>query len=79
MNNLKDKPLDRKLIEKQVEFIEKIQRVADVNLVNCGRCDSILFHDTKDEEIECPYCNFKSDPSDFPDYIYDGMVNNLCD
>lgn len=75
----KNKSLNRKLIEKQVEFIKKIQQIANVNLVDCGYCGSTFFHDTSDKEITCPYCECTSDPCDFPDAIYNGIINNLCD
>jgi len=60
-------------ILKQIALQNLIISKANVNLVNCGSCGSVLFHSTKDEEIECPFCDFKSDPCDFPDYFYTGL------
>jgi LSD1 subclass zinc finger protein len=74
-----DKPLNRKLIEQQVELMDRMRRMAKINLVNCGSCGSVLLHKRNAEEVTCPYCEFTSDQSDFPDFIYDGMINNLCD
>jgi uncharacterized Zn finger protein (UPF0148 family) len=74
-----DKKLNRKLIEQQVELMDNVRRLADINLVNCGSCGSVLLHERSDEEVTCPYCEFKSEQCDFPDFLYDGMINNLCD
>lgn len=74
-----EKKLNRKLIEQQVELMDKIRRFAKINLVNCGNCGSVLLHERDTEEVICPYCEFKSEQSDFPDFLYDGMINNLCD
>ena len=78
-NNQKDKKLNRKLIEQQVQLMDKMRRYARINLVNCGSCGSVLLHKRKAKDVTCPYCEFTSDQSDFPDFIYDGMINNLCD
>ena len=71
------KKIREKVIE-QINLQEKIQELANVNIVNCGNCGSIVLHDrgTKEkyiEEIICPYCDFKSEPCDFPDFLYRGM------
>ena len=29
------------------------------------------------ENIDCPYCNRIMDVSDCPDYLYDGLENNI--
>lgn len=69
-------------IEAQIELQNKIVALANVNLVTCGSCGSTMFHEVvvvtqemkKEEyEIECPYCDFKSEPCDFPDFFYTGM------
>jgi uncharacterized Zn finger protein (UPF0148 family) len=60
-------------ILKQIELQYEIVTKAKVNLVNCGSCGSVLFHSTKDKKIECPFCDFKSNPCDFPDYFYTGL------
>lgn len=64
-----------KIIE-QILLQEKIQSVG-FNIVNCGSCGSILLHEIEQEELECPYCDFTSNTSDFPDYLYSGIENNL--
>lgn len=74
------KTREQKIIE-QIELQNKIQS-AGFNIVNCGSCGSVVLHecvtiteDMAEEEysIECPYCDFKSEPCDFPDFLYDGM------
>lgn len=75
------KTREQKLTE-QIELQNRMVCEANINLVNCGNCGSVMLHeiviitqDMKEEEydIECPFCNFKSEPCDFPDYFYDGM------
>ena len=63
----------RDLIEKQIEFQHKIQSVG-INLVNCGSCGSVLFHECNDEEnIICPFCYEEMSKSDCPDFFYEGL------
>lgn len=76
---MSNKPLKRQLIENQIELIEKVIRLAKINIVNCCRCDSVILHQTKAKNITCPYCEHTSEQSDFEDFLYDGMVNNICD
>lgn len=73
------KTIREKVIE-QIQLQEEIQRVANINIVNCGNCGGMLLHRTTTiqdaEDITCPYCDFKSDPCDFPDFLYSGMENS---
>lgn len=57
----------------QIRLQNKIVLEAKVNLVECGNCGSTMFHEIVEDEVECPYCDMKSDPCDFPDFFYDGM------
>jgi hypothetical protein len=64
----------REKVLEQIALTEEIQKVAGINIVNCGGCGSVLLHKiNEDEDIECPYCDFKSEPCDFPDFLYRGM------
>jgi uncharacterized CHY-type Zn-finger protein len=65
-----------KIIE-QIHLQEKIQRIANINIVTCGNCASVVLHDRKDEEIDCPYCDSIMDVCDCPDYLYNGMQDNI--
>lgn len=76
----------REKVLDQIDLIEEVQRVAGINVVNCGSCGSVLLHrivpltmDTPEEEydITCPYCDFTSEPCDFPDFLYEGMEHSL--
>lgn len=49
---------------------------AKVNLVTCGSCGSVMLHEINQEEIECAFCDFKSEPCNFPDYFYNGFEFN---
>ena len=60
-------------LARQVELMEVILAKANVNMVTCGSCGSVLLHDKDDEEVDCPHCDFQSDPCDFPDFYYSNM------
>jgi uncharacterized CHY-type Zn-finger protein len=62
-----------KKILNQISLQQKMVSKAGVNLVNCGRCGSVMLHETNQDKIQCPFCSFKSDPCDFPDYFYEGL------
>jgi hypothetical protein len=67
------KTIREKVLE-QIGLAEEIQEIAGINIVNCGNCGEVLLHRiTEDEYIECPYCDCKSEPCDFPDFLYRGM------
>ena len=63
-------------MRKQYDILQDIQG-AGYNVVTCGNCGDVLLHDIKQEEITCPYCNYQSDPCDFPDLFYQGWDKNL--
>jgi hypothetical protein len=70
------KTIREKVIE-QIALQEELQSVSGINIVNCGSCGSVLLHKiTESEDIVCPYCNFTSEPCDFPDFLYSGMENS---
>lgn len=78
------KTIREKVLE-QIKLVEEIQGKAGINIVNCGDCGSVLLHrivpldlDTsvEDYQITCPYCDFTSEPCDFPDFLYRGMENS---
>lgn len=72
-NTMKSVEEKRKLIEKQIEFQSKIQSLG-INLVSCGSCGSIFFHECNEEEnVECPFCDTDMAKSDCPDYFYEGL------
>jgi hypothetical protein len=68
--------LKRDLVLKQIELQEDIQRLANINIVTCGHCGTVLLHKLN-EEVVCFSCkNTFKDPSDCPDYWYTGCENN---
>jgi hypothetical protein len=75
VNSIRDKVI------KQIDLITKVQNLANINIVNCGSCGAVVLHERfKDDdyvsEIECPYCHYRSEPCDFPDFLYTGMENS---
>lgn len=79
------KTIREKVLE-QIDLVEDLQSVAGINIVNCGNCGSVLLHKivplttwtpTEDYDITCPYCDFESEPCDFPDFLYEGMEHSL--
>jgi hypothetical protein len=73
------KKLNRTLVAEQVKLMNEVLSDAEVNIVNCGMCSSVLLHKTNAEQITCPHCEYTSEPCDFPDFIYDGILNNICE
>jgi hypothetical protein len=63
---------EQKILD-QIEMQNQIVVSAKINLVNCGHCGSVMFHRINEDLIECPFCDFKSEPCDFPDYFYEGL------
>jgi len=49
---------------------------AGFNLVGCGNCGSTFLHRTEHEVIECPFCDYRSEPCDFPDHFHDGFADS---
>jgi hypothetical protein len=79
------KTIREKLLE-QIDLVEELQYIAKINIVNCGNCGSVLLHKivplkmdrpAEDYDITCPYCDFTSEPCDFPDFLYRGMEHSL--
>ena len=63
----------RNLIINQIKLQNKIQSLG-INLVNCGNCGSIFFHECNEEEnVVCPFCYTEMAKSDCPDYFYEGL------
>jgi len=79
------KTIREKVIE-QIALQEEIQSLANINIVNCGHCGAVVLHrrvemsidnwEEGKDDIVCPYCDFTSEPCDFPDFLYDGMENS---
>lgn len=40
---------------------------AGFNVTTCGNCGNIKLHRTGTDYLECDYCDFKGDISEFPD------------
>lgn len=68
--------MKRNLIEKQIELQCKIIALTNVNVVTCGHCGSVLFHELNDNPIDCAFCESQLDQCDCPDLFYVGMEIN---
>ena len=66
----------RELVINQIELQKRIQQLAKVNVVTCGHCGTVLYHDIKDEEIVCFDCENILDIRDCPDFWFDGCEDN---
>jgi len=58
------------------EGYQKEMQGAGLNLVDCGSCGSTFIHRTSHEELECPFCDYRSEPCDFPDHFHDGFADS---
>lgn len=63
-----------KLLLEQIELQEKIQKIADVNLVTCAVCSTTLLHPLGDGEIQCHNCMVVSDLVNCPDIYYKSLI-----
>ena len=66
----------RDLAEKQIELQNRVIALANINIVTCGHCGSVLLHERNDELITCACCKHELDQSDCPDLWYEGCQNN---
>ena len=66
----------RQLAEKQIELQNRVIALANINIVTCGHCGSVLLHELNDKPIECACCKSELDQSDCPDLWYEGCQNN---
>jgi len=62
----------QKLAEIQADLMNEIKAKANINIVSCGNCGTILFHElkqvNKDNTIDCFGCMEKMELCDCPDY-----------
>jgi len=67
----------RELIMWQIELMDEIRANANINIVTCGNCGSVILHKTDLEgTITCYDCKSEMDLSDCPDLFYSGIENN---
>jgi hypothetical protein len=66
----------RKLAEQQLKLMDEVRAKADINLVTCGQCGTLLLHKNNDTSIICFGCKNEMDLSDCPDYWYEGCIEN---
>lgn len=59
--------LREKYLNVQKEFLNEIQQKANLNIVTCSNCGSLLIHRQSDEKIICYDCLREMDVSDCPD------------
>jgi len=52
----------------QYDLQQEVIQKANINIVTCGDCGSVLLHRLEVEEVVCDSCGFTSEPCDFPDY-----------
>ena len=64
--------MKRHLYKEQLDLQHKIQEIANVNVVTCGNCGTVIFHDRDKTNITCFSCDKAMDVSDCPDYFYEG-------
>lgn len=56
----------------QLDLLYKIQEESNVNVVTCGTCGDVFFHERHEELLKCPHCETEHDPCDCPDFYYEG-------
>lgn len=68
--------LTRKLAEIQLTLMNEVRVNANINIVNCGHCDTLLLHKRKEESIVCWGCLRDMNLSDCIDLWYEGCLEN---
>lgn len=66
----------RDLVIQQVELMDEIKAKANINLVTCGHCGSVILYSMLDSSIVCYDCKREMDLCDCPDLFYSGMENS---
>ena len=71
----------RELAQEQFNLVQDIRAKANINIVTCGYCGTVLLHSMLDDTIVC-YSNEckdrgEMDLSDCPDLWYDGCIENM--
>ena len=59
-------------LDKQHELQLVINDCAGVNVVTCGECGQVFYHEIKEGNLVCPHCGYESEQCDFPDLFYEG-------
>ncbi len=71
----------RELAQEQLDLMDIIRGKANINMVTCGHCGTILLHEMRsineDNTIVCFGCKRTMDLSDCPDYWYEGCIENM--
>jgi hypothetical protein len=71
----------RELAEQQLALMNDIRAKANINIVTCGNCGTVLLRSMLDDSIVC-YSNEckdrgEMDLSDCPDLWYEGCIENM--
>jgi ATP:corrinoid adenosyltransferase len=66
----------RTLAEKQLRLMDEVRAKADINLVTCGHCATLLLHKLGETSIVCFGCKREMELCDCPDYWYEGCIEN---
>lgn len=75
--NLRKCKSERDMAIDQIRLQEKVQKLANVNIVTCGNCGTVLLHEMNEDDIECFNCRRVMEQSDCPDFWYEGVQDNL--
>lgn len=60
-------------LRNQLTLMDEIRSKANINMVTCGHCGTILLHKMKEHIITCYGCKREMDVCDCPDFFYEGM------
>lgn len=66
----------RDLVIQQIELMNEIRAKANINIVTCGHCGSVILYSMLDSSIVCYDCKSEMDLCDCPDLFYSGMENS---
>jgi len=71
----------RELAQEQLDLMNDIRAKANINIVTCGHCGTILLHEMKsineENTIVCIGCDNEMELCDCPDLWYEGCIGEF--
>jgi hypothetical protein len=73
----------KELAQEQLDLMNDIRAKANINIVTCGHCGTILLHEMKqineENTIVCIGCDNEMELCDCPDLWYEGCIGEFFD
>lgn len=67
--------ITKEKVLRQIDLLNEVNEIAKIGMVVCPNCDCLFLHRIENEPVECPYCAFTDDESEFMPVYFKGMEN----